>query len=431
VLVAALIFAASAGLSGGVRLKGGLQGGLQGGLKGHPAEPALAQRARVPRAQPWPTIALVEEVGGLTRPLYVTHAGDGSGRLFVVERDGTIRISKDGTLNAVPFLDISSQVSTNSEQGLLSVAFPPEYATHGFFVVYYTDNAGDTVVARYQTSADPDVADPDSEHVVLTVDQPAANHNGGLLKYGPDGYLYIGLGDGGGAGDTYDNAQTTTTLLGSLLRIDVPFPETTAPLTVTDRVYLPLLLGDTTVGPYLVPPTNPYTQTAGFRPEIWAYGLRNPWRYSFDRLTGDLYIGDVGQSTKEEIDFQPAAAGGENYGWPIWEGTFCYDDDYLPAGCTQDGFTFPVLEYDNPFDGRAVTGGYVYRGPASELDGIYIFGDYTSGTIWGGRQADASWEREVLTDTAYAIVSFGEDEAGNVYVVDWGGTVYKVTVATR
>jgi glucose/arabinose dehydrogenase len=353
-----------------------------------------------------PVITLTEQVDGLEKPTHVTHAGDGTGRLFVTEKPGRIRVVRGGTLLVTPFLSITDRVrSAGGEQGLLSVAFPPGYEDKGYFYVDYTDNDGDTVVARYHLTADPDVADPGSEEVILTQTQPFGNHNGGQLAFGPDGYLYIGLGDGGGGGDPEGNAQDPTSLLGKLLRIDV----------------------ESGAMPYAIPSSNPYTETAQYENEIWALGLRNPWRFSFDGATGDLYIGDVGQNDYEEIDFQPASSGGgENYGWNIMEGMHCYSS----ATCDQTGLVLPVVEYDHSV-GCSVTGGMVYRGTGNpNMDGIYFYGDYCSGRIWGLFRQGGAWDESLLADTDLTISSFGEDEAGNLYVADFGrGAVYQITEA--
>ena len=292
-----------------------------------PLGPRPAALAGPAAAVPWPQIVLSERFSGLSQPVHIANAGDGSGRLFVVERGGTIRVIRNGDLLGVPFLDIADRVgSAGGEQGLLSVAFPPDYASQGHFYAYYTDLSGNVVVARYFLTVDPDVADPAGEQVVLSIPHPTyGNHNGGQLAFGPDGYLYAGTGDGGGGGDPFGNAQDPGVLLGKLLRLDV---ESSSPLT------------------YTIPASNPYTQTAGYRGEIWALGLRNPWRFSFDRLSGDLYIADVGQGSREEVDFQAAAgAGGENYGWNVLEGSLCYDP---PSGCTPPSlYVPPVAEYDH------------------------------------------------------------------------------------
>ncbi|MGD9974492.1 MAG: sorbosone dehydrogenase family protein, partial [Desulfatirhabdiaceae bacterium] len=256
-----------------------------------------------------PPAIVIEPYGsGFSSPVHITHAADGAGRLFVVEQPGRIQIMKNGGTLPVPFLDISDRVSCCGERGLLSVAFPPDYAMKGYFYVNYTNLSGDTVVARYHISANPDVADAATEEILLTIAQPFANHNGGQLAFGPDGYLYIGTGDGGSGGDPFNNGQSTNVLLGKILRIDV----------------------EAGIEPYAIPATNPFQLIEGYRPEIWALGLRNPWRFSFDTLTGDLFIGDVGQNEYEEINFQPAeSTGGENYGWRIMEGFHCYN----PAEC--------------------------------------------------------------------------------------------------
>jgi len=337
---------------------------------------------------------------GLTRPDYLTHAGDG--RLFVVEQPGRIRIIKNGQLLDRPYLDITDKVTTRgNEQGLLSVAFHPDYAANGQFFVNYTRRSdGATVIERYTVSRDdPDRGDDRSGQVILTIAQPEANHNGGLIKFGPDGYLYIGMGDGGGAGDRHGpigNGQDPQALLGKMLRIDVTNQET-----------------------YAIPASNPSGD------EIWASGVRNPWRFSFDRSTGDLYVADVGQNTYEEVNFQPASSrGGENYGWRIMEGTHCFDPR---QGCDQSGLVLPVAEYSHDAGGCSVTGGYVYRGskyPA--LQGAYFFGDYCSGIIWSLQRDGDQWQMTQQLESGRRISSFGEDVNGELYVVDHGGAIYQL-----
>jgi len=366
----------------------------------------------VPAPVGWPQISLSRVAGGFIQPVHVAHAGDRSDRIFVVEQAGRIRILDNGVVLPSPFLDISAKLVCCGEQGLLSVAFPPGFASKGYFYVNYTGVpvapavVAPTVVARYRVSAgNANVADPASEEVILTIPQPFANHNGGQLAFGPDNNLYIGMGDGGSGGDPLNNGQTPGTLLGKLLRIDV----------------------ESGVQPYKIPPGNPFLLSAGYLPEIWALGLRNPWRFSFDRGTGDLYIGDVGQGNFEEIDFRPAGdPGGRNYGWNIMEGDSCYPPGTV--GCNRTGLTLPVFVYDHAL-GCSVTGGHVYRGAAfPSLRGVYLFGDFCSGRIWGIRKNGAAWDNALLADnTTLTITTFGEDESGNVYVVNYAnGDLLKI-----
>ena len=292
------------------------------------------------------SISLTKAVSGLSAPVHVTHAGDGSGRLFIVEQTGQIRIVRNGILEPAPFLNISDRVLFGGERGLLSVAFPAGFAQKGYFYVNYTQNlnpVGATIVSRFFITANPDIADPASEQILLTIAQPFANHNGGQLAFSPiDGFLYIGMGDGGSGGDPSNFAQNHAVLLGKMIRIDVETP-VTFPAT------------------YNIPASNPFTQNQGSLPEIWSLGLRNPFRFSFDRLTGDLYIGDVGQNRFEEIDFRPAASlGGENYGWDIMEGLSCFNElDFNNplANCNQVGLTLPVVVYEHGQGDCSVTGG--------------------------------------------------------------------------
>jgi glucose/arabinose dehydrogenase len=350
----------------------------------------------------WPAITLVPVVSGLSAPVAIADAGDGSNRLFVVEQAGRVRLIKSGILQGTPFLDISTKVSCCGERGLLGLAFPPGYAAKGHFYVYYTDPAGAITVARYRVGANPDVADPASEQVLLSVAHPRTNHNGGQLAFGPgDGYLYIALGDGGGGGDPDGNGQNTNTLLGKILRLDVESGAT----------------------PYGIPIDNPFASSGG-RPEIWAYGLRNPWRFSFDRQTHDLFIADVGQGLWEEVDYQSAgAAGGANYGWNIMEGMHCYN----AATCNQAGLTLPVTEYDHSL-GCAIIGGFVYRGSAQPaLAGLYFYADECQGRVWGMQQSGGGWKSRQLLQAAINPSTFGEDEAGELYLADYsGGTLYHV-----
>jgi glucose/arabinose dehydrogenase len=350
-------------------------------------------------------INLFPQVNGLTKPVHITNADDGSNRLFVVEQGGNIRIIQNGALLPTPFLNIADRVSTGGEQGLLSMAFPPNYVNKSYFYVDYTDLNGDTVVARYRLSGDRNLADPNSEEVILKIDQPFDNHNGGQLAFGPDGHLYIGMGDGGGANDPLDSAQNPNSLLGKLLRIDV----------------------ESGGFPYAIPSSNPFLSTNDpnnlYRDEIWASGLRNPWRFSFDRLTGDLYIGDVGQNTSEEINFQSFISnGGENYGWQIFEGFNRSSDQ------NASNLVFPVLAYDHFSVSASVTGGFTYRGSEESLNGIYFYGDFVDGRLWGLRFNGAAWENALLLDTDYGISTFGEDEIGNLYLADYfSGDVFRIT----
>lgn len=365
-----------------------------------PVEMTVPSEFPVPGNYQWLQIA-----GNLLRPIGLANAGDGLGRLFIIEQAGVIRVLQDGDLLPVPFLDISDQVDCCGERGLLGLAFHPEYARNGEFFVHYSDLNGDTVLARFQVdlAERPDQADPDSQVINLRVAQPYGNHNGGTVAFGLDGYLYLGLGDGGSGGDPLGNAQNLDSLLGKLLRLDVDS-------------------GD----PYAIPPDNPYAQGGG-APEIWASGLRNPWRFSFDRLTGDLFIGDVGQSSWEEIDFLPAGGpGGANFGWNYREGAHPFSTSSPPGELL---LTDPVAEYGRD-QGITVIGGVVYRGgQLPEWEGIYLYGDYGSGFIWGLFQgADGSWRNAVLFETGSSITSFGQDENGEVYYVDLAGNLFRLDV---
>jgi glucose/arabinose dehydrogenase len=348
---------------------------------------------------------LQQIASGLSSPLYLTTAPGDPSRLFIVEQTGAIRIIKDGTLLPVPFLDISGEILVGGEQGLLGLAFDPEYASNGRFVVHYSNQVGDTHLSIFNVSSNPDIADPATERLILTADQPYDNHNGGQVLFGPDGFLYLGLGDGGSANDPEGRAQNLGDLLGSILRLDVHSGTS-----------------------YAVPPDNPFVGQAGIQPENWSYGLRNPWRFSFDRATGDLYIADVGQNHFEEVDVAPASAGsakGVNYGWNIMEGAHCLNG----GSCDQAGLTPPTFEYDHN-QGCSITGGYVYRGAAvPALQGLYLFGDYCSGWVRSFRYQDGAAVE--LTDwptlrPGGAITSFGEDAAGELYVLVQGGSVFKI-----
>jgi len=347
---------------------------------------------------------------GFRRPVFVTGSGiEGDARLFVVEKGGLIRIVEDGEIIDDPFLDVSDIITAQgNEQGLLGLAFHPDYENNGrFFIAYTADSAGagDNTVAEYAVSAsDPNQADPGSATVLLAIEDFAANHNGGMLAFGPDGYLYFGTGDGGQGGDPRDNGQNTEALLGKMLRLDVDNREG---------------------GPYGIPESNPFVDGGG-APEVWAYGLRNPWRFSFDRQTGDLYIADVGQNRHEEVNFQPAdSAGGENYGWNIVEGPECFIDD----NCDKSGFVEPVATYDHS-NGCSITGGYVYRGATyPEIAGGYFYADYCSGQVWMmTRDASGEFSTSVVIQGIRSITSFGQDNAGELYAVDDGGNLRSLSV---
>lgn len=384
----------------------------------------LATRA-APAALPPLAPILVTE--GLTQPLHITNAGDASDRLFIVERRGTIRIYFNN-LHPTSFLDITSRVhSTGSEEGLLSVAFPPGYALKQYFYVYYTNLDGNNQVSRFHLGSNANTADPDSEELILLLQHPThSNHNGGQLAFGPDGYLYIGTGDGGGGGDPDGNAQDLGSLLGKILRIAVE-PAVSMSPAGNFHIFMPALTrGEPGSSPaaYRIPADNPFTGVSGARPEIWAYGLRNPWRFSFDLLSGDLYIGDVGQREWEEIDFQPQTSkGGENYGWNVMEGTHCYN----AAACDTSGKILPIFEYDHS-TGCSVTGGFVYRGDAyPDYVGAYFLADFCSGEVWALTRSGDVLFTEQLPTLSQRITSFGEDEDGELYLTDYfAGAVYRL-----
>ena len=359
-----------------------------------------------------PQVQLVQVATGLVDPVNVANAGDGSGRLFVVERTGTIRIVQDGQVMPEPFLDISSLVKIDFlEQGLLGLAFHPDYANNGRFFVYYShyQSNGAHILEEYSVSADnPNVADPESGRILFHIPDPYTNHNGGTIHFGPDGYLYVAIGDGGRAGDPYDNAQDLSNFFGKILRIDV----------------------DSEQMPYGIPEDNPFAAAGEFlhssqyeeaayyhpdgSPEIWMYGLRNPWQFSFDRETGEMYIADVGQLFWEEVNVAEAGAGGQNYGWDLLEGSHCYPGDV--AECLPFGVG-PVAEYGHETGSCSITGLGVYRGETSpSLNGIYFNSDYCSGNIWGLVRDDAgSWVYAELLDTSLLVTGAGQGEDGELY----------------
>jgi glucose/arabinose dehydrogenase len=349
-----------------------------------------------PSGYSWQTV-----VSGLDRPVGLVDAGDGSGRLFILEQGGLIRILQEGILLSAPFLDLTQRVSCCGERGLLGLAFHPRFIENGYFYVDYTEVANNqlyTVVARYSVlPGDPNLADAGSEMRLLHIEQPYQNHNGGEVQFGLDGYLYVGMGDGGSAGDPHGNGQSLTTLLGKILRLDVDAFE-----------------------PYAIPPDNPFVNTDSMW-EIWAYGLRNPWRFSFDTRTGDIYISDVGQDAWEEISFLAAGnPGGTNFGWNYYEGNHSYRGSPPPDA----NIVMPVAEYGHEL-GNSITGGYVYRGFALPAwQGVYLYGDFGSGRVWGLlRLEDGSWQNALMFETSYSVSSFGQDWLGNIYLVDYGGQI--------
>lgn len=355
---------------------------------------------------------LQEVVAGLDAPLAIAHAGDGSGRLFVAEQGGRIRIVRDEVLAEQPFLDISDRITSGGERGLLGLAFHPRFPADPRLFVDYTDEQGNTRVSAFTVDpASPDRIDPATEQRLLFVGQPYPNHNGGALAFGPDGFLYVSLGDGGGGGDPEGNGQDLRALLAKILRIDMDRTE-----------------GDRAYG---IPPDNPYADGADSRaPEIWLWGLRNPWRMSFDRLTGDLWIGDVGQGDWEEIDVQRAGApGGTNFGWNVMEGSHCYRPR---ADCDRTGLTLPVTDYGHD-QGCTVIGGHVYRGTAQPaLVGGYVFADYCSGRVWAiDARGDDLRPPTLVGEPGRNLSTFGEDEAGELYATDIGAGALVRVVATR
>ena len=358
---------------------------------------AVASTCVVGAQTDWPYLKLTPVIDEPTDTTHITQAGDGSGRLFAVGQFGRIRIIQSNQFLSLPFLEITNRVLAGGEQGLLSMAFPPGSGAKNHFYVNYTRIPdGATVISSFRVGDNPNQADPASEQVLLAIPQPTGIHNGGQIAFGPDGFLYVGMGDGGPAG-----SQDPAIFLGKLLRIDV----------------------ESVTNGYVVPPGNPFVGNTNYLPEIWATGLRNPWRFSFDRLTGNLYIGDVGASTREEIDFQPAvSSGGQNYGWPIKEGNLGTN---FPPGLDPSQLTAPIFEYGVFMQRKCVIGGFVYRGPSPRMDGIYVFGDYIIGDIHGLKQAGANWEHLVLAH-GYSTVSFGEDEEGRLYMSGPGGAIYRI-----
>ena len=357
-----------------------------------------------------PTLDIQLLTANVTNPVYVTNAGDDSGRLFIVEQTGRIKIFDGTNLLATPFLDIADQVLFSGEQGLLSVAFHPGYKTNGYFYVYFTIPPGTTsnVVARFQASPPgANTVNTNTAQTVLRIAHPTnTNHNGGQMQFGPDGYLYIGTGDGGSGCDPSNNAQNLGSLLGKMLRIDVNNFATN----------------------YTIPPSNPFIATSGARPEIWAYGLRNPWRFSFDRLTHDLWIGDVGQDTREEVDLQLAGSvGGENYGWRLYEG---FGTNTCSVTFSNVPTVLPILDYDHSSNRCAIIGGYRYRGAKiPPLDGTYFYADECGGQIYGiATNATGVWVNTFTNNTGFTVTTFGEDQAGELYFSQYAtaGAIYRI-----
>lgn len=367
---------------------------------------------------PFESLSFEPLASGLTQPASISHAGDGSGRLFIVEQAGRIRVHDGNALLGIPFLDISERVTCCGEQGMLDVVFHPGYGANGRFYVSYSDANGDTVIAQYQVSIDPNVADAESELEILKIEQPSTSHQAGQLKFGSDGYLYISVGDGGPARDPDGRGQGLSSLLGKILRIDVD--------------------GE---APYEIPEDNPFVDIPEARGEIWAYGLRNPWRMSFDRMTDDLFIGDVGQDHREEINLQPGESeGGENFGWRVMEGSLCLepgtgipvDPPAGPEACNDGSLVLPTLEHAHNEENcsGSIVGGYVYRGVQSlAFTGLYIYSDYCTGEIRAAKRGEGNaWSVVDTFASSMSITSFGEDENGELYLSDAGtGSVVKVS----
>ncbi len=346
---------------------------------------------------------LTKAFEGFDQPIYLTNAGDGSKRIFVVEKKGLIKVIENGKILDDPFLDITDRVgSKETERGLLSIAFHPQYTRNRRVIVYYTNKDGDVIVSEF-TAKEKNIADNTKEKVIIKIEQPAANHNGGHLAFGPDRNLYISVGDGGSSGDPWNNAQNLENMLGKMLRINV----------------------NSRLTEYAIPYLNPFLRTKTANSKIWSYGLRNPWRFSIDAKTGDIFIADVGENQREEINFQPSdSEGGENYGWNYLEGLNKFK---MPGNVDIRTLNLPVLDYGRD-KGCSVTGGYVYRGEKfKDLDGTYIFSDFCSGIIFGLKKNDDSWEFTEFLDTEYAVSSFGVDEDNEIYLIDFkSGAIFNI-----
>jgi glucose/arabinose dehydrogenase len=371
---------------------------------GEPDGGSSGEEPDEPPAEPreLPEIELEPVAEGLERPTLVTSADDGTGRLFVLEQPGRVRVIQDGQLVEEPYLDLTDRIEAGGERGLLGLAFSPDFADTGHLYVSYTDTEGTSKLVRHKVQ-DPSEGEPSPQGTeLLSVEQPYGNHNGGHVAFGPDGYLYYGLGDGGSGGDPEGNGQEPGTLLGSMLRLDVSGEQARAP------------------------EDNPFVGTDEGHDLVWAYGLRNPWRFTFDPATGDLFIGDVGQDSYEEVSHQPAAStGGENYGWNRWEANQTYEGD--PA---REGYAFPILEYAIEEGRCAVTGGYVYRGEAiPDLEGFYLYADFCQGTVWAAQNTTDGWRSDVVLETDHQVPSFGVDEAGELAIVTHDGTVQRIVAS--
>ena len=367
-----------------------------------PLLPALALAACNGAGVPSPTLSLTPVASGFQQPVYLTHANDGSSDLYVVEQPGRVKVIENGQVRAQAFLDITGPVLDGGERGLLSVAFHPQYATNGFVFAYYTDAGGNLQISRFTANRAAKTADPGTEKKILNIPHPTYdNHNGGQLQFGPDGFLYAATGDGGSGGDPDRNAQNKNSLLGKMLRLNVNVPDGSGPA-------------------YAIPDGNPF-KAGGGRPEIWAWGLRNPWRFSFDRQTGELWIADVGQDRTEEVNLEPKNTPGRNYGWVTMEGSNCYGS----SSCDKTGLTLPVFEYSHA-EGQSITGGYAYRGPQASGVGKYVVADFSSGKLWTLVKSGAGFRSNLETASAGNVSSFGEDKDGELYVVAYGGSVSKI-----